>query len=153
LILFAIPCSCYFVAFNGPVTALTSSFGNVRSGGTDKFFLFSVQFGSGMKKESSTFNLNWKIDDFSKANIHAMPNDCRKPGGFHLLTLFIVLTLFSTTQLYSQTSLLHGKVVDSTSSEPVTDATVSVTGSATTVKTGKDGEFAINVAVGQTLAV
>ncbi|RYY56599.1 MAG: SusC/RagA family TonB-linked outer membrane protein, partial [Chitinophagaceae bacterium] len=82
-----------------------------------------------------------------------MPNDCRKPRGFQLLSVLFVLALFSSTQVFSQSSILHGKVVDSTSSDPVTDATVNVSGSSVTVKTGTDGEFAINVAVGQTLTI
>ncbi|HEX2848032.1 MAG TPA: TonB-dependent receptor [Chitinophagaceae bacterium] len=82
-----------------------------------------------------------------------MLNDCPKLRSFHLLTVLFVLSIFFSTELFAQTSILHGKVIDSASSNPVTDATVNVSGSAVSVKTGTDGEFAISVAVGQTLSI
>ena len=112
-------------------------------------FLFSVQFRSRIKKDSSTFISNWKIFDFSKVNKRYMLNDCPKLRSFHLLTVLFVLSIFFSTELSAQSSILHGKVIDSASSNPVTDATVNVSGSAVSVKTGTDGEFAISVAVGQ----
>ncbi|PZR28362.1 MAG: TonB-dependent receptor [Citrobacter freundii] len=82
-----------------------------------------------------------------------MPNDCLKPRSFHLLTILLVLSVFFSTQTFAQSSIIHGKVIDSTSSNPVSDATVNVAGTAISTKTGTDGEFAINVSVGQTLSI
>ncbi len=82
-----------------------------------------------------------------------MPNDCLKLRSFHLLSILFVLSLFFSTQTFAQSSVIHGKVIDSASSNPVADATVNVAGTAVSTKTGTDGEFAISVAVGQTLSV
>ncbi|RYY58560.1 MAG: TonB-dependent receptor [Chitinophagaceae bacterium] len=81
-----------------------------------------------------------------------MPNDCLKPKSFHLLLFFCVLLTFLSTQSFAQTATIRGKLVDSLGSNAISGATVNVLGSNVSVKTGSDGEFAINVSLNQTLS-
>lgn len=66
---------------------------------------------------------------------------------FHLIQLlllcFITILLFNSS-LSAQLSIIKGKVVDSTSKEPVAGATVSVSNSNTATSTNASGEFSIN---------
>ena len=82
-----------------------------------------------------------------------MPNDCQKPKRFLLYLSFIVLFSCLGKQTFAQNSDLFGKLVDSTNSNPVSGATVTVLGTTTSVKSGADGSFTISARLNQTLTI
>ena len=80
-----------------------------------------------------------------------MPNDCLKPNSFPLMLLFIALFSCLSLQTFAQSLTVSGRLYDSTSNTPISGATVNVSGSKASVKTGAQGEFSIAAQLNETL--